>query len=254
MVGLVAQIAIAMDNAHLFAAAQSEITERKQAEAQFKASLTEKEALLKEIHHRVKNNLQVISSLLNLQSRQVTEQPMLEIFKESQHRIRSMAIIHEKLYQAPNLAQINFADYVYSLAGYLFRSYGINTTAISLKVNIIDIALTLETAIPCGLIINELVSNSLKYAFSPDQTGEISITLGPVMANFQTGAQQLCLTVSDNGSGLPLAVDFHHTHSFGLQLVNLLTEQLDGVVEVDRSNGTAIKITFCLPTLYGAMP
>lgn len=240
IVGLVAQIAVAMDNAHLFAAAQREISERKQAELRLNGSLAEKEALLKEIHHRVKNNLQVISSLLHLQSRQVTEPAILEIFRESQNRIRSMAIIHEKLYQAPDLARIDFAEYTYSLISYLFRAYGINADAVRLQIDIINIVLGLDTAIPCGLIINELVSNALKYAFAPDQAGTIYVGLAP------TPSQQFCLTVRDNGRGLPPALDFRQTDSFGLQLVILLTEQMDGVVELDRNGGTTFRITFFL--------
>lgn len=238
VVGLVVQIAVAMDNAHLFAAAQREISERKQAELRLNVSLTEKEALLKEIHHRVKNNLQVISSLLHLQSRQVTTPETLEIFRESQNRIRSMAMIHEKLYQAPDLAQIDFAEYTYSLVGYLFRAYGINTDAVRLQIDIMNIVLGLDIAIPCGLIINELVSNALKYAFGPDQAGTIYVGLAPMPS------KQLCLMVRDNGRGLPPTLDFRRTDSFGLQLVTLLTEQIDGVVELERNGGTTFRITF----------
>lgn len=241
VVGLVAQIAVAMDNARLFAAAQREISERRQAERRLNASLTEKGALLKEIHHRVKNNLQVISSLLNLQSRQLTDHALLEIFRESQNRIRSMAIIHEKLYQASDVAQIDFAEYTHSLVSYLFRTYAINAANIRLQIAIVDIALGLDTAIPCGLIINELVSNALKYAFAPQQAGEICVGL------VRKQPHHLCLTVSDNGRGLPPTVDYRNTDSFGLQLVNLLTEQLDGTVELDRNGGAAFKITFALP-------
>ncbi|AUB39254.1 CheY chemotaxis protein or a CheY-like REC [Nostoc flagelliforme CCNUN1] len=139
--------------------------ERKQAEEQIKASLQEKEVLLKEIHHRVKNNLQIISSLLNLQAEYIKDNQALEVFKDSQNRIESMALIHEKLYQSQDLAKINFADYIQDLVTNLFYSYNVNSSAISLKMNVEEVFLAIDAAIPCGLIINELISNSLKYAF-----------------------------------------------------------------------------------------
>jgi PAS domain S-box-containing protein len=154
-----------------------DITERKHAEDQIKASLQEKETLLKEIHHRVKNNLQIISSLLRLQSRQLQDQQAIALFQESQNRVQAMALIHEKLYQSSNLAQIDFQEYIKTLVQALFRSYDAHRHGVTFKCNVEPVSLALDTAIPCGLIINELVSNSLKYAFPETLGGEICISL-----------------------------------------------------------------------------
>ena len=154
-----------------------DITERKYAEDQIKASLQEKETLLKEIHHRVKNNLQIISSLLRLQSRQLRDQQAIALFQESQNRVQAMALIHEKLYQSSNLAQIDFQEYIKTLVQALFRSYDAHRHGVTFKCNVEPVSLALDTAIPCGLIINELVSNSLKYAFPETLGGEICISL-----------------------------------------------------------------------------
>jgi PAS domain S-box-containing protein len=215
-----------------------DITERKRAEEQIKASLREKEVLLQEIHHRVKNNLQVISSLLYLQSKNIQDRKTLEMFQESQSRVRSMALVHERLYQSQDLARVDFAEYVRGLANYLFRSYGVNTNVIRLKINSDDVFLGVDTAIPCGLIINELVSNSLKYAFPDGREGEIHIEL-----RVDDGGQ-FTLMISDNGVGFPKDLDFRDTGSLGLQLVNTLVGQLEGTIELDRSSGTALRIAF----------
>lgn len=215
-----------------------DITERRYAEEQFKTSLKEKEILLKEIEHRVKNNLQIISSLLSLQSGFVKDKQALEMFTELENRIQSMAMIHEKFYQAKGLAKIDFADYVGDLTRYLFRAYGVNPEAIRLRMNVDHVLLGIDTAIPCGLIIHELVSNALKHAFSQNKTGEICIALG---SNEKDG---FVLRVSDNGAGLPRDLDFRNTESLGLQLVDTLTDQLGGTLEVDRNGGTAFKILF----------
>lgn len=215
----------------------TEIAERQRAEEQIKTSLREKEVLLKEIHHRVKNNLQVISSLLKLQAGYIKEHHVLEILKESQNRVRAMALLHEKLYQSEDLAKINFTEYVHSLVANLFRSYGIKSQTIIAKINIENILFDIDTVIPCGLIINELVSNSLKYAFPGNQKGEICVALSVT----PTGACQI--VVSDDGIGLPEELDFNDTKSLGLQLVCMLIEQLEGKIELDRSCGTHFKIT-----------
>ncbi len=223
--------------------------ERKWAEEQIKASLREKEMLLKEVHHRVKNNLQVISSLLRLQSEYVKDKESLEMFKESYNRIRSIASIHEKLYQFEELARIDFAEYIRNITDHLFRSYGVNSEAISLKINVVDGLLGIDTAIPCGLIINELVSNCLKHAFPEGRKGEICIDLSsdlpaaPSDRAVQTG-NKFTLIVSDNGVGLPKDFHFRNTRSLGLQLVNTLTDQLRGTIELDGNRGTSFKITF----------
>jgi PAS domain S-box-containing protein len=225
-------------------ALQAEIAERKRAEEQIKASLREKEVLLKEIHHRVKNNLQVISSLLYLQSKNVKDKGTFGILQESQSRVRSMVLVHERLYQSPDLARIDFAEYIRSLANYLFRSYGVNTNVIQLRLNVDDVLLGVDTAIPCGLILNELVSNALKHAFPDGREGEVRIEL-------RADDGQLTLIVSDNGVGLPQDLDFRDTESLGLQLVNTLVEQIEGTIELDRSDGTAFKITFTEPGYEG---
>lgn len=213
-----------------------DITVRKQAEEHIKASLKEKEVLLKEIHHRVKNNLQIISSLLNLQSGYIQDKFAGEIFKESRNRVKSMALIHEKLYLSKDLARIDFAEYVRHLTTHLLRSYGANARAVRLSIDIEKILLDIDTAIPCGLIVNELVTNSLKYAFPPGVEGEIQITM------HQESDGQLALVVRDNGAGLPPNFNFNNTGSLGLQLVSTLTDQLEGTIQLNRTGGTTFKI------------
>ncbi len=220
----------------------TDITERKRAEEQIKASLREKEVLLKEIHHRVKNNLQVISSLLYLQSKGVEDKETLEIFLESQNRVRSMALVHEKLYQSRGLARIHFAEYIQSLADYLFQSYRVNSNVIKLNINICEVSVGINTAIPCGLIVNELVTNSLKHAFPDGREGEIHVEFHSDDDN------KFTLLVSDNGVGFPQDADYRDMESLGLQLVNTLANQLEATIELDRSSGTAFKITFAAST------
>ena len=216
--------------------------------AEIKQSLEEKEVLLKEIHHRVKNNLQVISSLLYLQSKNIKDKGTLAVFQESQNRVRSMALVHERLYQSPDLARVDFAGYVRSLANYLLRSYGVNPNVIKLKIHLDNVLLGVDTAIPCGLIINELVSNSLKHAFPappfipPARGGERGG--GEIRIELRADDGQFTLMVSDNGVGFPRDLDFRDAGSLGLQLVNTLVEQLEGTIELDRSGGTTFKITF----------
>ncbi|HUJ89006.1 MAG TPA: histidine kinase dimerization/phosphoacceptor domain -containing protein, partial [Syntrophorhabdales bacterium] len=211
-----------------------DVTERRVAEERIRLSLKEKEVLLKEVHHRVKNNLQIISSLLNLQSKYIKDDQALEMFKESRNRIRSMTLIHEKLYRSKDLANIDVAEYIQNLSSNLFRSY--SAGRVSLKTQVDDNLLGIDTAIPCGLIINELVSNSLKHAF-PEKQGEIFVDLHRDDGRFT-------LIVRDNGVGLPESVDFRNTDSLGLQLVCTLTDQLDGAIELNRAGGTEFKITF----------
>lgn len=215
-----------------------DITERKREEEKIRASLREKEILLKEIHHRVKNNLQIISSLLNLQSAHIRDPRALEVFKEGQGRVRSMALIHEKLYQSEDLARVDFSEYIKNLAAYLFRSYEVHAGAVRLSVEAEDVLLGVDTAIPCGLIINELVSNSLKHAFPGGTGGSINITLRPA------ASERLTLTVADDGVGLPEGFDVRDTPSLGLQLVNTLARQLGGNVRVGDCAGAEFSITF----------
>jgi two-component sensor histidine kinase len=215
-----------------------DITERKQAEEQVKASLKEKEVLLQEIHHRVKNNLQIVSSLLSLQSGYIEDHQVLTSFQDSQDRIRSMALIHERLYRSENLAQIDFAEYIQDLATYLFRSYNATQRGITLNTRVEKILLDVDRAVPCGLILNELVSNALKNAFPDGQCGEICIKLQA------DGPYQARLTVSDDGIGFPADLDFRITSSLGLQLVNTLVDQVEGIIKIERDPTTVISITF----------
>ncbi len=235
------QAAVALENARLYEQARQEIVERMRAEGQIRASLREKEVLLKEIHHRVKNNLQVISSLLYLQSQNVGDALSLEMLRDSQNRVRSMALVHEKLYQSEDLARVDFAGYISSLINHLFQSYGVNSSLIGLKTSVDDFAVDIDTAIPCGLILNELISNSLKHAFPDGRAGEIHVELR------SDNAGQFTLLVSDNGIGLPEDWGLRETESLGLQLVNTLVNQLGGTIELDGSGGTAFKITFAAP-------
>jgi len=202
-------------------------------------SLREKEVLLREIHHRVKNNMQVISSLLDMQSEYIKSEHYIEMFRESRNRIKSMALIHEKLYRTWDLTNIDLNDYINDLADNLFTAYGLDSAGIVLKVKAGTVSLKIDTAIPCGLIINELISNSLKYAFAGREKGEIAITLHPA------GENGVELVVADNGNGLPEGLDFRNTETLGLQLVTSLAEhQLQGRVEMNRTNGTEFRITF----------
>ncbi|MEC4816913.1 MAG: histidine kinase dimerization/phosphoacceptor domain -containing protein [Scytonema sp. PMC 1069.18] len=216
-----------------------DITERKYAEEQIQVSLVEKEVLLKEIYHRVKNNLQVISSLLHLQEEYIKDKDDLEIFQQSQLRIESMALIHQKLYQSQDLAKIDVNEYICDLVKSLCSSYEINSNVISLTANVDNILLNLDTAIPCGLIITELVSNSLKYAFPHGRKGEVCVELKAGNDNVYT------LTIRDNGVGFPAGFNFQETTSLGLQLVEALTNQISGNLTVNSShNGVEVKMTF----------
>lgn len=205
-----------------------------------KESLEEKEILLREIHHRVKNNMQIISSLLNLQRLHVEETETLDILKESQGRVRSMAMIHEKLYQSPNFTRIDFKDYIEKLVSSLIYTYKVQGQDIKQVLEVKDVEMNIDTAIPCGLIINELVTNSLKYAFplsTSNTTGTIKIELNQMEDQFK-------LTVSDNGMGLPVDIKPESSETLGLQLVNNLVNQLEGTLQIDRGNGTKFIIIF----------
>ncbi|MCK4576951.1 PAS domain S-box protein, partial [candidate division WOR-3 bacterium] len=217
----------------------TDITKRKQIEEHIRESLKEKEVLLKEIHHRVKNNMQIISSLLNLQSRYITDKQAIEMFTESQDRIKSMALVHEKLYRSKDFTKINFKEYIESLSKSLLRSYDEKRSKITLKINVSDVLLGVDYAIPCGLVINELVSNSLKHAFPEGKEGEITISFQSPKKN------EFILIVSDNGIGLPKDFDFDKTESLGLYLVSILAkDQLQGKISADGTKGTKFQITF----------
>lgn len=215
-----------------------DITDRVKSEEAIRAALREKDLLLREIHHRVKNNMQVIVSLLRLQSRQIGDEAMKEMFRVSQSRIQSMALIHEKLYQSPDLAGVDFGAYVEVLAAYLRTSSGPAASRVGVDVQVGDVRLDINRAIPCGLIINELVTNALKYAFPQKREGRVRI----VMA--EEGRGRFSLTVSDNGVGLPREVDLEKPEHLGLQIVKELVRQLDGRLDVDRMGGTTFRIVF----------
>ncbi len=219
-----------------------EITDKKYTEEKIKESLYEKEILLKEVHHRVKNNLQVISSILNLQSSYVEDKNTLNILRESQNRIKSMSFIHESLYQTETFSSINFSEYILNLSKNLVYTYQVNPGKLDQQYDISEISLDLDQAIPCGLIVNELVSNALKYAF-PEMDGEnqkkASIFIGLSEEN-----DEITMVVSDNGIGLPPNFDYENTNTLGLQLVVTLVEQLDGKLTLIQENGTKYLITF----------
>ncbi len=231
-----AHVGSAVSNARLF-------EERKKAEAKLKASLNEKEILLREIHHRVKNNMQIISSLLRQQSGRMKDKEDMYIFKESQDRINSMALIHEQLYKSDNLMNIDFQEYVRHLVQSLFQSFGVIAASIALKISIEDIFLGVDTAIPCGLVINEIVSNSLKHAF-PEGKGEIEISIKKVKTEDE-GDDRYRLYIRDNGVGIPEDINIRKTKTLGLQLVTVLIEhQLRGEIELTRLDGTEFNIVF----------
>jgi PAS domain S-box-containing protein len=225
------QIAGAMANAQLF-------RERRRAEEQIKASLAEKEILLKEVHHRVKNNLQIISSLLYLQSTITEHGGAVSALMESRARIKSMALIHERVYASADLTSVDMGKYTRNLVSDLHQSHLPEDSLIRLKFNLEDIPLGITEAIPCGLIINELVTNALKHAFPKGGEGEITIQLHKIESN------RIALTVSDNGIGFPEQTDFRKSSSLGLTLINSLVEQLRGEIELDRSKGTTFTIRF----------
>jgi two-component sensor histidine kinase len=212
------------------------IIEQDKAERQIKQSLHEKEILLKEIHHRVKNNMQIISSLLNLQSRHVKDENAFEMFKQSQTRVRSMALVHEKLYQSKELDRMSFQGYAQNLANFLLNIFGVDQGRVKVEIDAGEITMDINMAVPCGLLINELISNCLKHAF-PEGKGTIYISL-------KQAEDDLILTVKDDGVGFPEDKDFRKTRSLGMQLVNNLTDQLEGEVELVRGGGTTFVITF----------
>lgn len=215
-----------------------DVTERKLAEQRLSRSLKEKELLLKEIHHRVKNNLQVVSSLLKLQTGYVKDERALDLLIDSQNRVRSMALVHQKLYQSADFSEINFTEYLRQLSGHLINSFKADPDKIIIDINAESLNLGINHAVPCGLIVNELVSNSLKYAFPSDKKGNIRIDLqkkedGNVM-----------LTISDDGVGFPAGLDYRDTQSLGLQLVNTLVGQIDGTITMKNHVGTTFNIVF----------
>jgi PAS domain S-box-containing protein len=214
-----------------------DITEKKLAEDRIKSSLREKEVLLKEVHHRVKNNLQVISSILNLQSSYVKDPNTLEMLRESQDRIKSMSFIHESLYQAKDFSKINFGEYIINLSKNLLHSYRVYESQVTLGIEADTVFVNLDYAIPCGLVINELVSNAFKYAFPDGRAGRVVIRM-------IEEDQDIVIEIEDNGVGLPASIDYRNTESLGLQLVCTLVDQLNGQIKLDQENGSKFRIWF----------
>lgn len=217
-----------------------DITDQKMADENIRQSLKEKEVLLKEVHHRVKNNLQVISSILNLQSSYVKDKKSLDLLLESQNRIKSMAFVHESLYQTKDFSNINFSTYVENICSNLVHSYSNPDNPPELKMDLDNIQLNLDTAIPCGLIINELISNALKYAFKGVAKGRLGVQVK------KTG-EKLRMVIEDNGKGLPADIDFRNTDSLGLQLVVTLVDQINGKIALETKKGTKFTIEFVPP-------
>jgi len=214
-----------------------DITELKKTEEKLRLLLEDKDMLIKEIHHRVKNNLMIISSLLNLQSNYLKDQESIEIFKESQHRAESMALIHQRLYQSTNLKSIEFQEYITTLARDLYQSYVKDPERVKLLLDVEDVNIDIDTAIPLGLILNELITNSMKYGFPGDMEGKVFIDLSKKDDTY-------VLKVGDDGVGIPSDLDFRNTSSLGMQLVNGLVSQIDGEIELNRDNGTEFVIKF----------
>jgi len=253
---------LAMENKRLLQELKRELAERKLAEEKLKKyrdqleemvkerttklaetneelqrEITEKELLLKEIHQRVKSNMQLISKMLSIQDSQIKDEAARKVFREGWGRIRFMAMVHEKLYQSDDFTGINFAEFTKSLLNDIMGTYNIDDDTIDLKIDIKNVYLDINLAIPCGLIINELVSNSLKYGFQEQQKGEIII-------QFESKNNLYELTVGDNGKGFPKYLDFRNAESLGLQLVRLLCKKISANIELDRSKGTLFKIVF----------
>ncbi|MCI0497337.1 MAG: PAS domain S-box protein [Thermoplasmata archaeon] len=215
-----------------------DVTERKRAEEMIIRALHEKEVLLKEIHHRVKNNLQIVSSLLHLQALKVDDAEARDMFNSSMNRIRTMALLHERLYRGGDLARIDLEGFVRAIAGYLFRTFGEDAERVGTDIDVGRLQLTLDTAIPCGFIINELLSNSLKHAFPSGRKGRIYVRMT------QDGDGTFHLTVGDDGIGIPAGFDVAAGGSLGMQLVRSLVGHLDGSLEMDTDNGTEFRIAF----------
>jgi PAS domain S-box-containing protein len=228
---------IETDEETLVTAAIRDITDRQRVEKQLRASLEEKEVLLREVHHRVKNNLQIVSSMLNLQVGQLSDPQALSLFKESQTRVRSIAMFHEKLYQSPDLARIDIGGYLSGLATSLFVTYGVNPDDVTLEIRAAHVPLGVDAAISCGLIVNELVSNSLKHAFPARRKGHVCVELSAEESD-------VVLSVADDGVGIPEALDFRNPASLGLKLVCIFTDQVRGTIELLRGEGTRFVIRF----------
>ena len=218
---------------------EREAARRELAQEGLKRSLAEKEVMLKEIHHRVKNNLQIISSLLYLQSQQIGDESSRKLLMESRDRVHSMALVHEKLYQSEDLARINYKDYLRTITRSLVQSYRQAGTAVDLRLDLEELFIPVDAAIPCSLVVNELLTNAMKYAFQGCERGVVSITLV-----HKDGVVELA--VADDGVGFPKDLDYTNTETLGMQLVTNLVGQLRGTLEADFSSGTRFVIRFPL--------
>jgi two-component sensor histidine kinase len=206
----------------------------------FRATLREKDVLLSEVHHRVKNNLQIVGSLLDLQSAQISDPVVLQVLRDGQNRIRSMALIHQTLYQSNDFAEVDFSQFLDALVPRLVGSFGVDPERIRLAMAPTTVRLPINAAVPCGLILNELVTNAFKHAFPDGRNGKVGLELSP------DGNGGVCLAVSDDGVGLPADFEIGQTATLGLQLIVLLTEQLGGTLTIERSNPTRFSVRFPL--------
>jgi PAS domain S-box-containing protein len=233
-----------------FAKVMRDETERKRGEERLRASLLEKDVLLQEIHHRVKNNLQVVVSLLSIQANRINRRDVIDILNETQNRVRAIAAIHETLYSSPDLASISFSEYMEQLIRGLFSFYNVKPDAIGLRIEVDDIVLDITQAIPLGLIVNELVTNALKHAFPKSRTGKVCASLRYLPeSSVQDGPLDegsAILTVEDNGVGLPTGFNVQEQESMGIYLVRILTRQLRGALQVDGDSKTRFRVVFPL--------
>jgi len=214
-------------------------SERKRAEERLRALLTEKELLLKEVHHRVKNNLQVISSLISLQADCLVDAQLQGVLGDVRDRVKAMALVHEKLYQTEDMARLDFAEYAFSLLKNLWSSHSAANGNVRLNMFPAPLILPVEMAVPCGLILNELASNAIKHAFPGGSGGEVTVTL-----EHDTATGAVCLSVRDNGVGLPADLDWRQSSSLGLRLVQMLAGQMHGTVQTGSGPGTEFRLGF----------
>ena len=241
--GSVTAVAVLDDDGDLkhYDGVVEDVTDKREAAERVHASLREKEVLLKEIHHRVKNNMQVVNSLLGLQSRYIKDEAALRMFRESQDRVRSMALIHEKLYGSKDLARIDFGEYIRTLTNTLYRTYSADPERIAMDIDVGEVYLAIDQAVPCGLIVNELVANALKHGFPGewDKKGRISVILQ------KKKNDQIEMIVEDNGVGLPDGFDIRNTDSLGMRLITILAEdQLGGSIVLCNEDYTRFCIEF----------
>jgi PAS domain S-box-containing protein len=238
---------IETDEGTMVLSAIVDISDRKHKEESIQTALKEKDILLGEIHHRVKNNLQIVYSLLDLQSTSITDPVSLGLMRESQNRVRSMALIHQTLYESKDFARVDFGRFLDTLVPTLISSYGVTVARINLAIDAMDVQLPINAAIPCGLVVNELISNALKHAFPDGRAGEIRIQLA------HESVEHVLLTVSDNGVGIRGDLDLEQTSTLGLQLVTLLVDQLAGELAIQRAHPTRFAVRFPLARPEGVL-